>query len=117
MEIFGRLAIACLTTGICLAVMYNYPYYVNNLSSEIFPSIAIFIISYLIGSLFMMVFEVGVDTIFLCFLVDEAVHGTPKFASPKMLDMTALHYSHDQDGYIQQGHGMAGGKASIGAKI
>ena len=120
MEIFGRLAIACLTTGICLLVMDKYPYYVDNLSSIVFPSIVIFILSYIIGSLFMMVFEVGVDTIFLCFLVDEKVHGQPKFASPKLLDMTALHYSHDQQGNVQQGqgyHGLAGQKASIGTKI
>ena len=94
MEIFGRFGIACSVTGICL-------YYINinidtnlsdNISSVVYPCGVIFVLSYLIGSLFMMVLEVGVDAIFLCFLVDETIHGTPRFASNKLLDMASLHY-------------------------
>ena len=85
MEIFGRLSISMFTTGIAILVFNEYDYYDSNLSSVIYPSIVIFIVSYLIASLFMMVFEVSIDTIFLCYLVDESVNETPKFASDALI--------------------------------
>jgi hypothetical protein len=36
--------------------------------------VVIFIIGYIVGSLFMAVFEVAMDTVFLCFLIDEKLH-------------------------------------------
>jgi len=83
-EIFGRIAIALLNTGIFVVIMTYLPYYADNLSSVMFPSIIIFILSIIIASHFMQVFEVGVDTIFLCYLIDESVHGKPRFASKKL---------------------------------
>jgi len=75
MEIFGRLCIMALTTGICAIIMDEYSYYEKKLSSLLLPCLAIAVISYVIASFFMMVFEVAVDTVFLCFLVDEQAHG------------------------------------------
>ena len=90
MEVFGRIAIASCVTGLCLLYLNIDSSLTENVSSVVYPCVVIFVISYVIGSHFMMVLEVGVDAIFLCFLVDEAVHGTPKFASNKMYDMVAL---------------------------
>lgn len=72
--ISGKVAITILTAGICIFVMEQYEYYVNNLSSLFFPAILIIIISYGVASIFMVVFEVAIDTIFLCFLIDEQCH-------------------------------------------
>jgi len=91
MELFGRLTIAALTTGMCLAILSEDSYYSNHLSSVLLPGLAIFITSYMIGSLFMLVYEVAVDTIFLCFLVDEETNPEgPKFAHAKLKDMTSI---------------------------
>jgi len=96
MEIFGRISISALTTGISLAILYSYNYYANRISSFIFPALIIFIVSYLISSLFMLVFEVAVDTIFLCFLVDEKVHGHAKFAHQDLASMTLLNQNQQE---------------------
>jgi len=92
MELFGRLTIASLTTGICLAVFSEASYYRDNLSSVLFPGLVVFIVSYTIGSLFMLVYEVAVDTIFLCYLVDEETHhpDPPKFAHDELTKMTTI---------------------------
>ena len=91
MEIIGRFGIAFLTTGIAVIVFSELEYYDEHLSSYVYPAIPVFIISYLISSLFMMVLEVAVDTIFLCFLVDETVHSPPRFASDDLLKLAEKH--------------------------
>ena len=37
------------------------------------PSVVIFILAFVVASLFMIMFDTAVDCIFLCFLVDEAM--------------------------------------------
>jgi len=101
MEIFGRIGISALTTGLCLFVLYVNPYYKSHISSFIFPCVVIFILSYMIAALFMMVFEVAVDTIFLCFLVDEEVNGQPKFAHAELHSMVAIRKDVDNDKQYQ----------------
>merc|ERR1712154_488308 len=74
-------------------------------SSFIFPAIIIFVISWMIASFFMMVLQVAVDTIFLCFLIDETVHDTPKFASSRLSQMASAsamaneNYQHMSDNH------------------
>lgn len=105
-ELFGKLAIAAVTTGICILYMNYDDYLKDNLSSLVFPCIVIFILSYAIGSLFMMVLEVGVDTIFLCYLVDESVHGSAIFASESLVAVTAKtiqHHKSTSQNYAGQG--------------
>ena len=86
MEFIGRVGIAFLVTGIALIGFISTEFYRDNLSSYAGPALFIFLISYLISSLFMEVLEVGVDTIFLCFLVDEAVNHPPRFANDELYD-------------------------------
>lgn len=69
--ILGKLVVSLLTTGVAALVMANYPYYEQNLNSIIMPCSIIFLLSYLVASLFMAVFETTIDTTFICFLVDE----------------------------------------------
>jgi len=96
-ELFGRMAIASLNTGFAVLLMYYVPYYQDNVSSFLFPAVIIFTISWMVASFFMMVLQVAVDTVFLCFLIDETVHnGTPKFASGKLRQMAA----NAQDSYV-----------------
>ena len=79
-------------------VMKYTPYYDNNLSSYFLPSVIIFVISYIIGALFMMVFEVAVESIFLCYLVDEQVHdGNAKFANHELTQMSSFIPKNDDD--------------------
>ena len=73
--------------GFALLIMKYNTYYTNNLSSFLMPAVVIFVMSYIIAALFMMVFEVAVETIFLCFLVDEEVHGEARFANHGLNEM------------------------------
>ncbi|ETO30783.1 hypothetical protein RFI_06338 [Reticulomyxa filosa] len=91
-EFFGRITIAAVTTGICLTVFSLDNYFRDNLSSVLSPGIAVFVIAYIIGSLFMLVYEVAVDTIFLCYLIDEQTHPNgPKFAHEDLAKMANKH--------------------------
>merc|ERR1712129_499139 len=93
----GRMAIASLNTGFALLIMNYMPYYQKNVSSFLFPAVIIFVISWMIASFFMMVLQVAVDTVFLCFLIDETVHDTPRFASANLTQMaTAAHDNYQQ---------------------
>ena len=71
--LLGKIVIAASSTGICLLILTYAPKYKNNsenVHSLFAPCIAIFVLSYVVGSLFMTVFSTTVDTVFLCFLVD-----------------------------------------------
>jgi len=48
----------------------NIPEYTDDISSPVIPTLVMFLIGYVVSSLFMMVFDTAIDTIFLCFLVD-----------------------------------------------
>lgn len=69
--LLGKVLVAICTTGICALIFISYPYYTENMSSIIMPCVVIFIVSFFIASLFMVVFETTMDTTFFCFLVDE----------------------------------------------
>ena len=120
-EQFGRFIISLLNTGIALLVMKYNTYYYNNLGSYLFPSIIIFIVSYIISALFMMVFDVGVETIFLCFLIDETVNnGQPKFATDEMkqlVDQTASFSQRNKKSTTSTNDGTAGGNIQTYTQI
>eukprot|EP00485_Elphidium_margaritaceum_P013143 CAMPEP_0202693860 /NCGR_PEP_ID=MMETSP1385-20130828/7876_1 /ASSEMBLY_ACC=CAM_ASM_000861 /TAXON_ID=933848 /ORGANISM="Elphidium margaritaceum" /LENGTH=668 /DNA_ID=CAMNT_0049349607 /DNA_START=44 /DNA_END=2050 /DNA_ORIENTATION=+ len=86
-ELFGRVSVAALNTGIAVLVLKYLPYYQDTVSSYLVPAVVIFTMTYMIAAVFMMVFEVGVESIFLCFLVDEQVHGEPKFANHSLKEI------------------------------
>ena len=69
----GKVLIATATTGFAAIFMhFKYP----DISSPVLPMVVVFVLAYLVGSLFMAVFEVAMDTVFLCFLIDEKLHAS-----------------------------------------
>jgi hypothetical protein len=67
----GKVLIALATVGFGgIFIHFKYP----DISSPVLPMVLIFIVGYTVGALFMAVFEVAMDTIFLCFLIDEKMH-------------------------------------------
>jgi len=65
----GKLLVALITTGISGVIIYKQ--YNGTLNSMVLPLVIIFVLSYMVASLFMMTLETTIDTVFLCFLVDE----------------------------------------------
>ena len=69
LEKLGKICILSLNTGLCIAfAMY---YYDDRLSSVMMPGILCAIITYVICWQYMHLYEVGISTIFICFLIDE----------------------------------------------
>merc|ERR1719334_2468802 len=104
-EWFGRMAVALICTGIAVVVMEYNGYYAANLSSFLFPAVVIFVVSYVVAALFMMVFEVSVETIFLCFLIDEEVHGEAKFANHGLTQMAKFAEKSSDRNATKYGYG------------
>jgi Plasma-membrane choline transporter len=69
--LLGKIMVALATTGLCGLFMISNSYFKEKLNSIVMPSVTIFLLSFLVASLFMLIYETAIDTIFLCFLVDE----------------------------------------------
>jgi hypothetical protein len=69
-----KIAVAATTAGIALVVIPRvYP----EIVSPYAPAIIVFIGAYIVCSVFMVVFNAMIDTIFLCFLIDEQMNKPP----------------------------------------
>jgi len=64
----GKLCVCFFTTGIVLTV---YWYIEKDLDGVLLPAAVILVMCWVIGSTFMTVYETAVDTVFMCFLIDE----------------------------------------------
>ena len=62
--------VSVLNSGLVGLVLFQTSYYQDRINSPVMPIIAAFFISYFIASLFMVVYETAMDTVFICFLVD-----------------------------------------------
>jgi len=69
LEKLGKIAIVCLTMAVCMA--FAVYYYDGELSSLLFPGIVCLFITVSICWNYMNLYEVGLSTIFICFLIDE----------------------------------------------
>jgi len=88
----GKLTVALVNCGAFVLVFINVDKYRHSLSSPVVPCICIFVLSYFITSLFMVIFETVVDTTFLCFLVDcEHNTGGLMMASPSLQKLVDKH--------------------------
>jgi len=67
----GKVFVASMASGTCGLVLLHYPGYAFETESIILPFIITFIGAYMIASIFMDIFESIIDTIFLCFAIDE----------------------------------------------
>jgi choline transporter-like protein 2/4/5 len=69
--LMGKILIPMLTTGLMALVAMNVNPFKDELSSPIVPLVIIFFIAYGVGLLFMTVYDTAIDTVFMCFLIDE----------------------------------------------
>jgi len=51
-------------------MMTHIPMFMDDLYSPVVPALVVFLLSYTVANMFMLVFEVAIDTTLLCFLVD-----------------------------------------------
>ncbi|KAJ7514833.1 hypothetical protein O6H91_23G061500 [Diphasiastrum complanatum] len=89
----GKVFVSC-TCGIAALLMSEAKMYSDAssrtyISSPLFPVIFSLIVAYFVAHLFMQLYDIGIDTILLCFCEDcERHNGSPSFAPPSL--MTAV---------------------------
>jgi len=91
--LLGKIMVVLLTTGITAFLFINIEYYKDNLNSIIVPTALACLIAYGTATVFMMVFEAAVDSIFMCFLIDEKFNGAAVHASEqfrRLIDSDAV---------------------------
>lgn len=66
----GKAAITVCNTFIGYAIIASWPRIYDVINSPVAPIVAVFIISFIISSLFMSIFGVAGTTLLQCFLVD-----------------------------------------------
>jgi hypothetical protein len=71
----GKLFITCVTTLAGYAMVTEYAYYADEVSSPIIPTFIYLLISYSISSGFISIFSFCSDTMLQCFLTDEEQSG------------------------------------------
>lgn len=87
MLLIGKFLVSMGTAGITAFLLIGI--YGDRLSSIVMPTFVAFILAYLVASFFMALFEVTIDTIFLCFLIDEKCNKASgrMFASQSLQDL------------------------------
>lgn len=75
----GKFIVALITTGAAGFAIWGI-YEKDEINSNIIPLVLIFILSFIIASFFLEVYDSVVDTVFICFIAD----GEKKFASQKL---------------------------------
>lgn len=91
----AKLGIALINAGIAMIVLTNYQGYKDKISSPFLPCLVVFIIGYVVASVFMAVFSSVIDTVFLCFLIDEETnkHTPGAMRASKRLQELVGHYA------------------------
>jgi Pyruvate/2-oxoacid:ferredoxin oxidoreductase delta subunit len=83
----GKVFVCGAVTGVALVF---FQYCVEGINYAIIPALIVFIMSYFASGAFSSVFEMGIDSMFLCFLEDEERNdGTPgheKYAPQELVD-------------------------------
>lgn len=67
----GKIMIPLMTTAICGLALLNLDPYKTELGSPLLPLVIIFIISFAVANMFLTVYDTAIDTVFMCFLIDE----------------------------------------------
>jgi len=67
----GKVMIPLMTTALCAAILVLLEPYKSELSSPIYPLFIIFVISLAVALMFLTVYDTAIDTVFMCFLLDE----------------------------------------------
>jgi hypothetical protein len=87
MLLIGKFLVSLATAGVTAFLLTGV--YGDRLSSIMMPTFAAFVIAYMVACFFMALFEVTIDTIFLCFLIDEKCNKASgrMFASQSLQDL------------------------------
>jgi len=72
--VLGNLFIAILSTFIGYVMLTQIPHYADNIVSPVFPTLGFLIVSLVIGSLFMNVYGMAVDSILMCYIIDNELN-------------------------------------------
>ena len=84
LAMIGRVLIAGLTT-LLFYVLISYVTSIHeNVQEPIFLLILVGLASFAIASIFMAIFDVSVDTLLQCFLIDEVANVKPQYAHPDL---------------------------------
>jgi len=94
--LLGKALVSLLVAGIGGLVIQGI--YGEEVSSIIMPCVIIFVLSFVVATLFMSIFEVTLDCIFICFLVDEYNYGgtDEMYASKSLADVIKNFQSHSE---------------------
>jgi len=96
----GKITVALISMAISGYLMTHISRWSDNLYSPIVPGLVVFLISYVIADMFMLLFEVAIDTTLLCFLVDSEHHkenGNAMFASKGLQELVAKHKKESEE--------------------
>ena len=78
--------------------LLNVEPYKSTVSSILLPVLLVFVLSYFVAALFLAIFDASVDTIFICFLLDEERNGNlgRMLASENLQDIIAANSVTDE---------------------
>ena len=69
----GKMSIASITAFLGFTILQNWTQVYEKLDSPMVPTIVIFLIAYVVGSIFISIYSISTDTILQCFLVDTDI--------------------------------------------
>lgn len=86
----AKILISLINTIIMWSIFYFSKW--GTMTSPFFPLLAVFLYSWMIASLFMNVYELAMDTLLVCFIVDETNQkengkNAPKYAPEELLSL------------------------------
>jgi len=98
----GKVIVSLITTGLCGLIIKAF--YGDTVSSIAMPCFIIFILSFVVATLFMSLFSTTIDTVFLCFLIDEEMNKASgqMFASASLQQLVDAHAQTSQDMAMHQ---------------
>jgi len=102
MLVCGKIIVSLLSTGICGLIIKGI--YDTRVSSIVMPCLLVFLIGYFVASVFMNLFETAIDTIFLCFLIDEEANkeSGQMYASKSLKDLIDAHSATSREMHEQE---------------
>lgn len=72
LTMIGKVAIMMTSAGLCVLILIGH--LEQAYEAVLFPVITVALFAYLVASLYMHILSVGIDTLFMCFLIDEELN-------------------------------------------
>jgi len=107
---FTSLGIICVVGLNVLATFAAVTYYADystNVASVLGPAIASGLVSMSVAGLYMYIYQTGIDTIFLCFLIDEDISGkgNTQLMNPRFAELCDEH-GDDTEEMLKNNYGL-----------